>query len=435
MNKTVYFYTLGCKVNTCESEEIAENLKLLGYETVAAPPAGVAVVNSCTVTGESGRKTRQTLRRARRENPDAALILTGCHIQAFPEAAEDLPEADIVIGNRNNLLIPQLLAEFLETGERIVRVAEHEKGERFSASPVQGTANHTRAFFKIQDGCDRFCSYCIIPYAKGRSRSRSLENIRETVACFAENGYREVVLVGIDLTDYGKDLKGEKLSDAVRAAASVEGIARVRLGSLEPHNFTPEEIARLASCEKLCPQFHLSLQSGSDAVLKRMNRRYTARDYAEIVALLRASFKDCMITTDIICGFPGETEEEFLETVEFARRIRFEKVHIFPYSMREGTRAARMTDQVPNSVKDERCARLAKVCGEIRRELLNAQTGKEYDVLFETPSGGKMHGYTPNYMPVFVDTQEDLRGRIRRVRILSADENGCEGRITEGPSD
>ncbi|MBQ6020892.1 MAG: tRNA (N(6)-L-threonylcarbamoyladenosine(37)-C(2))-methylthiotransferase MtaB [Clostridia bacterium] len=426
---TVYFYTLGCKVNTCESEEIAENLKTLGYETAAAPPAGVAVVNSCTVTGESGRKTRQALRRARRENPDAVVILTGCHVQAFPDAADGLPEADIVTGNRGNALIPEYLDEFLRTGKRIVRVSAHEKGERFAASQVSGTANHTRAFFKIQDGCDRFCSYCIIPYAKGRSRSRSLDDIRSTVARFAENGYKEVVLVGIDLSDYGKDLDGARLSDAVNAAASVEGIARVRLGSLEPHNFNAEEIARLASCEKLCPQFHLSLQSGSDEVLKRMNRRYTAGEYAEIVRLLRESFKDCMVTTDIICGFPGETEEEFLETVEFAKRIRFEKVHIFPYSLREGTRAAKMPEQIEKRVRDERCARLAKVCDGIREELLNDQIGKEYDVLFETPSGGKARGYTPNYMPVAVATDEDLRGRIRKVRILSANEAGCKAEI------
>ena len=429
MMNTVYFYTLGCKVNTCESEEIAENLKTLGYETAAAPPAGVAVVNSCTVTGESGRKTRQTLRRARRENPGAVVILTGCHTQAFPDAADVLPEADIVIGNRANALIPEYLAEFLSTGRRIVRAAAHEKGEKFSAPQVSGTANHTRAFFKIQDGCDRFCSYCIIPYAKGRSRSRTLDDIRETVARFAANGYKEVVLVGIDLSDYGKDLDGARLSDAVNAAASVDGIARVRLGSLEPHNFTAEEIKKLASCEKLCPQFHLSLQSGSDEVLKRMNRRYTAQEYAAIVGALRASFKDCMITTDIICGFPGETEEEFLETVEFAKKIRFEKVHTFPYSLREGTRAAKMPDQITKTVKDGRCARLAEVCGAIRKELLAAQIGKEYDVLFETPSGGKMHGYTPNYMPVSVVSDEDLRGTIRRVRILSADENGCEGEL------
>ncbi|MBR1811261.1 MAG: tRNA (N(6)-L-threonylcarbamoyladenosine(37)-C(2))-methylthiotransferase MtaB [Clostridia bacterium] len=428
----VLFHTLGCKVNTCESEEISENLKKHGYETVTAGTADCIVINSCTVTGESGRKTRQTLRRARRENPDAVIVLTGCLTQAFPDAAEQLPEADIVIGNRSNPRIPALIDEFRQTGARIVLTAAHEKDEKFTGVAVSGTVNHTRAFLKIQDGCNRFCSYCIIPYAKGRSRSRSLEEIRTCVAGFAANGYKEAVLVGIDLTDYGRDLPGGlTLADAVFAAAATAGIERVRLGSLEPHNLTDHEIERLAQCEKLCPQFHISLQSGSNSVLKRMNRRYTAEEYAHIVARLRERFPACAITTDIICGFPGETEAEFAETLAFAEMIRFEKVHIFPYSLREGTRAAKMDGHLAKAKKDARCARLAKVCEQIRAEILQAEIGNIYDVLFESIADGYIHGYTPNYFPVRMPADDALRGSIKKVRLVGVDGDSCMGQLCE----
>lgn len=431
MAKKAALYTLGCKVNTYESAEIAENLTRNGYLVVPqSEKADVIIINSCTVTGESGRKTRQLLRRLRREEPQAVIVLTGCLPQAFPDEAKALTQADIIIGNRSNARIPELLGEYEMRKGSIFRTEPHEADERFFALPVSTTEGHTRAFLKIQDGCNRFCSYCAIPYARGRSRSREPDDIERAAHVLAENGYRELVLVGIDLSDYGHDT-GWDLADAVERVQAVDGLCRIRLGSLEPDHMTADMLDRLGKCEKLCPHFHISLQSGSDTVLKRMNRHYTASEFESLTQTLRARFPDCALTTDIICGFPGETEAEFLQTVDFVRRIRFEKVHIFPYSVREGTRAARMPEQLSVREKEERCARLSAVCDAIRAEYLQASVGKTVRVLFESPKNGCIRGYTENYLPVRVPykAEDDLCGKIKDVCILSADIHECGGKI------
>lgn len=428
----VAVYTLGCKVNTYESAEISENLLRRGYMTVPQnSSADVYIVNSCTVTGESNRKTRQLVRKLRRNYPESVIVLTGCMPQAFPEEASVLTEADIIIGNKSNNKIPQLLDEFFRNRQKKFEITEHEKDEKFTGLHVTDTEGHTRAFLKIQDGCNRFCSYCAIPFARGRSRSRSIDDVVSCAEALGNNGYCEIVLVGINLSAYGRDLGGITLADAVAAINKIDTVKRIRLGSLEPDHITPEMIAELKKSEKLCPQFHISLQSGSDSVLKRMNRHYSSAEYFKTVENLRAAFNDCSVTTDIICGFPGETQAEFEQTVEFVKKTGFEKVHIFPYSVREGTRAASMPNQIEKSVKEERCLLLSKICEVGRSSFMASHIGKTFDVLFETPKDGIQRGYTRNYIPVQVHIGENvsLAGKILNVKITSSCKDGCCGEI------
>lgn len=428
-------FTLGCKVNTCESSEIAALLRQAGWE-ITENDADAYLINSCTVTQESSRKTRQLLRRLRRLHPDAALVLTGCYAQAFPEEAASLREADLVVGHREREQLPELLADFLQNKKPLRRLLPHQAGEPFTGGGIASTEGHTRAFLKIQDGCDRFCSYCIIPYARGRSRSASLEKVRATAYAFAENGYREIVLVGINLSAFGMDSGEGDLADAVAAASAPQGVARVRLGSLEPDHLTKELIRRLHDCPKLCGQFHISLQSGSDEVLRRMNRHYTAQEYLQLTERLRANFPDCALTTDVICGFPGESEEEFKETVAFVQTVGFEKVHIFPYSRRTGTPAARRTEQISKEEKHRRCALLARETEKSREAFLAARLGKCYEVLFESQKNGVWHGYTENYIPVAVEAAgESLRGKILPVRLCALSPEGCIGEFVSEKSE
>lgn len=427
-------YTLGCKVNTCESSEIGEQLLAAGYQLVKkGDEADVYIVNSCTVTEESSRKTRQLLRRLKREHPGAVTVLTGCYPQAFPTEAQGFLQADIVLGNRNNRALLDTLNRFFRERERRVAILPHETDERFYGGILSSTEGHTRAFLKIQDGCNRFCSYCVIPYARGRSRSRTLAETAASAEALAANGYHEIVLVGINLSAYGRDFGDTDLADAVQAVSAPPQIRRVRLGSLEPDHLTPSLIEKLQTCEKLCPQFHISLQSGSGGVLRRMNRHYTAEEYAALVQTLRASFADCTITTDIICGFPGESEEEFAQTLDFAEKIGFEKAHIFPYSPRAGTRAAAYEGQIPQKIKEARCAQLSEICENSRRRWLSSQCGRVVEVLFETPKNGFARGYTASYLPVRVrdEAGQIQPGSLRRVRILSVQGEGCIGEMAE----
>ena len=425
--------TLGCKVNQYESEAMLEALLAGGFQEAApGEQADVVVINSCTVTAQSDQKVRQALRRARKENPGAVAVLTGCMPQAFPEEAAALEEADVVLGNaRRGDLLPRVL-EYLSSKQRIVDIAPHERGEAFERMAVSAFHGRTRAFLKIQDGCDRFCSYCIIPYARGRVRSKPLEDLRAEVTALGEAGYREVVLTGINLPAYGKEL-GLHLCDAVEAACAVPEIRRVRLGSLEPEQLTPEVIARMAGEEKLCPQFHLSLQSGCDGTLKRMNRHYTAEEYRQIVRNLREAFPGCAVTTDIMVGFPGETEEEFQASLAFAREIAFSKAHVFAYSRRPGTRAYHMPGQVPNRVKEERSRRMIQAAGETQQAFLRAQTGRVEEVLFEQRRAqGLWEGYTRNYTHVLAPSGKDLSGRLVPVELLEVQGESVTGRLAEG---
>ena len=422
--------TLGCKVNQYESEAMLEALLNGGFQEAAShEEADLVVVNSCTVTATSDQKVRQTLRRAKKENPGAVTVLTGCMPQAFPEEASALLEADIVLGNaRRSDLLPRVL-EYLSSKQRIVDIAPHEQGETFERMAVSAFHGRTRAFLKIEDGCDRFCSYCIIPYARGRVRSKPLEDLRAEVKALGEQGNKEVVLTGINLPAYGKEL-GLHLCDAVEAACQAEGIRRVRLGSLEPEQLTEEVIARMAKEEKLCPQFHLSLQSGCDQTLRRMNRHYTTEEYRQIVENLRAAFPNCAITTDIMVGFAGETEEEFQASLAFAREISFAKVHVFAYSRRPGTRAYDAPDQVSNKVKEERSRRMIELTKQTQKEFLQAQVGRVEEVLFEqAKEQGVWEGYTPNYTHVLVPSGKELSGQLLPVELQQVQGESCVGKI------
>ncbi len=425
----VFFHTLGCKVNQYETQEMREMLKKSGYEiTENEQDADIFVINSCTVTSESDRKTRQCVRHYKNKYPESTVVLTGCMPQSFPEMAKKLTEADIVLGNRNNSKLVESLSEYFNDDGRVLHLDCHKSGEGLISPGITDFEERTRATLKIEDGCDRFCSYCIIPKARGRVRSKPIEDIQKEVAALADNGYREIVLVGINLSAYGKggDLD---LSDAVFAAAENEKIERIRLGSLEPDHITDELIEKLVKCEKLCPQFHISLQSGCDKTLKKMNRHYTAEEYAALCDKLRKSFKDCTLTTDIMVGFPQETEEDFSDTVKFAEKIGFEKIHIFPYSRRSGTVADKMEGQIEKSVKGYRVAELSKVADKIRTEFLKNQIGKTVSVLIEgKQKDGEMFGYTPNYTPVKVMGNARI-GSIIDVLITDYDSEFCIGKV------
>ena len=426
----VKFHTLGCKVNQYESQAMLEVLLAQGFQAAGQEePADVVVVNSCTVTAQSDQKARQALRRMKRQNPGAVAVLAGCWPQAFPQEAEAFPEADVVLGTTNRGALGGHILDFLSHKQRIVHIAPHEKGEAFEPLRVQGLSGHTRAFLKIEDGCERYCSYCIIPYARGRVRSKPLASIRAEVEELARAGYREVVLTGINLPAYGQDL-GLSLCDAIEAACGAEGLDRVRLGSLEPERLTPPVIARMRAQPKLCPQFHLSLQSGCDATLRRMNRHYTAAEYREIAANLREAFPGCALTTDVMVGFPGESPEEFASSLAFVEELGFAKAHVFAYSRRPGTVADRAPDQIPAPVKEERSARMLAAAAKNQLAFYQAQVGKREPVLLEEAAGpGLYQGYTANYTPVQVRCKKDLTGEILDVEITEARETGCAGQL------
>ncbi len=422
----VKFYTLGCKVNQYESEAMMNMLGDRGIAKANADEtADIVVVNSCTVTAQSDHKVRQTLHRAKKDNPGAIAVITGCMVQAFPEDSERLTDADIILGNSERKNMFDHIMNFLSTKQRIVDVKPHEKEEKFEQMKVSSYSERTRAFVKIEDGCNRFCSYCIIPYARGRVRSKTMEDLKAELSELAANGYKEIVLTGINLSCYGQEF-GLNLCDAIEAACETDGIERVRLGSLEPEQLSQDVINRMARQEKLCPQFHLSLQSGSDGTLKRMNRHYTCDEYREIVANLRKAFDNVAITTDIMVGFAGETEEEFSESLAFAEEIAFAKVHVFAYSRRPGTRAYDAPNQVNNRTKEERSHKMIEVTKRTQEEFSRAQIGLTESVLFERrKKNGMLEGYTKNYTPVLLDTDKDLQGKIVDVTIIDYKDGYC----------
>lgn len=425
----VLFKTLGCKVNRYDTETLRE---LFACGDILSVNEGedipdIVVVNSCTVTAESDRKTRQTVRKMRRQYPAAVIAVTGCMPQARPEKAKTLTDADIIIGNALNSELPALVKKFMKQRDKIVESKPHRPHEKISPLSSHSFEGRTRAFVKIEDGCNRFCSYCIVPYARGRVRSKPPQRITEELTAFAAAGYKEAVIAGINLSAYGSDI-GLTLPDGVKAA-DVEGIERLRLGSLEPDQLTPEELDGLKSVKKLCGQFHLSLQSGSDSVLKRMNRKYDTALYRRIISDIRARFENCSVTTDIMTGFPGETEEEFNETLDFVKEIGFSKVHIFCYSRREGTPAAQMENQVDEQVKTARSKALSKVAAKCAKDFFAAQVGRIENVLFEQQKDGFFEGYTENYTPVKVKAENGLKGEILPVKITECTDEGCFGEV------
>ena len=406
----VSFFTLGCKVNQYETELLKEEFLKNDYLVVENDDnPDVFVINSCTVTAESDRKTRQTVRKYRRMYPNSIIVLTGCMPQAAPKEAEKLESADIVLGNGTNYKVIEALNNFQLTGERQIIIEKH-KAEQVNKT-IDNFYGRTKAFLKIEDGCDRFCSYCIIPYARGRVRSKPIDEIKKEVKTLVEKGFKEVVLIGINLSAYGKET-GLNLADAVEAAAET-GIERIRLGSMEPDQFSDDVIERLSKIKTLCPQFHLSLQSGCDNTLKKMNRHYDSAFYAELVAKLRAKFENCAITTDIMVGFAGESEEDFESSLKFAEKIAFAKAHIFAYSVRHGTAAEKFTGHISKEQKHIRSAKMIEKTKKTQVDFLNAQLGKKAPVLFENRGEkGYFEGYTPNYTLVKVKSDENLSGKI-----------------------
>ena len=424
----IAFHTLGCKVNQYETQAMRRILEHAGYETTEfskdAPAPDVLVINSCTVTGESDRKLRQFIRRCRRLVPQGVLVLTGCMPQAYPNIAAAMPEVDIVLGNAARQDILPRLEEFLAHRQRIVHIPPH--GKEYEPLEIDEFQGRTRAFIKIQDGCNRFCSYCIIPYARGRVRSRAPEDIRAELQRLADKGYKEVVLVGINLTAYGQD-NGLTIADAVEAACEVEGIERVRLGSLEPDFITEDTIARMKAQPKLCPQFHLALQSGCDATLKRMNRHYTTAEYAQLCARLRHHFPHCAITTDVMVGFPGETDEEFAASLRFVEEMDFSRVHVFSYSRRPGTIADKLPNQVDNNEKARRSKEMIAVCRCTAERYAAQYVNTTVPILLETEyPDGTVDGHTDTYVTVRVKTDKPS-GSIINVAVDS-----CKGEMLYG---
>lgn len=422
------FYTLGCKVNQYETQLMSESLKNAGFQIVDSnQQADIYIVNSCTVTAVSNQKTRQSLRAFKRKNPECITVLAGCMSQAYPDQAKKLDEADIIIGNTEHKNIPKLIKKYLEDNGKQYEIDEHLNGEKFENGIIHSFDGKTRAEVKIEDGCNRFCSYCAIPYARGRVRSKPLETVKEEVNALALAGYKEIVLVGINLSAY-KD--GENnLADVVLAVEKIKKIERIRLGSLEPDHITDEIIEKLQNSEKFCPQFHISLQSGCDKTLRAMNRHYSSAEYEALCLKLRAAFKDCTLTTDVMTGFPGEYESDHRESLEFVKKIGFEKLHVFPYSVREGTKAAKMPGQLTKKVKSERAKEMISLGEKIRKEFFGSQNGKEVEVLFENKKGDFFIGHTKNYIPVKTKTDENLQDEIRIVKITSNDGESCFGEL------
>lgn len=423
--------TLGCKVNQYESQAMREDMLKNGFIlSDDKDKADITIINSCTVTSVSDAKNRKIISKARRSNPDGIIVLTGCMPQAFPEDCENFKNCDIVLGNAKRAELVPAIRRFLSEKNGIIHISEHPKSnEKFENLSVSSLGEHTRAFIKIEDGCNRFCSYCIIPYARGRVRSKSPGALKAELENVALSGYKEVVLVGINLSAYGL---GEdfNLADAVECACAVEGIERVRLGSIEPEQMDETMISRLAAQPKFCPQFHLSLQSGCDKTLKAMNRRYNSAEYAQIVSDLRKTFDNSSVTTDVMVGFAGESEADFEESMQFVKSVGFAKVHVFPYSQRRGTAAASAPNQVSPREKERRAALMGRLTEQSRKEFLRSQTGNEESVLIERMRRGYLEGYTKNYTPVHIDLQDNsLCGKIVRVKIVAAEDDFCVGEL------
>lgn len=418
------FYTLGCKVNQYESEYMSEVLKNAGF-TIVSPneDADYYIVNSCTVTATADQKTRQNVRKFKRKHPKSVIILTGCMPQAFPESAEELAEADIVLSNKNNDDILDLINKYSTDKNRIIKIEKHHSGDEFQSCKINDFNERIRAFVKIEDGCDRFCSYCIIPMSRGRVRSKNPDDLRNEVETLGNHGIKEIVLVGINLSSYGKG-KDFNIVDAVKICADNENICRVRLGSLEPDHITDAVIDGLSKIEKFCPQFHISLQSGCDKTLKNMNRHYTAEEYKALCQKLRTTFVDATITTDVMVGFTDESEEDFNESLEFVKDIEFEKVHVFPYSQREGTVASRRGDNIPKSTKECRASIMIEAAKGSRLKYFDSLIGSEQTVLFESNEGNNIYqGYTRNYVPVRYRSDKNIIGQEIKITIESVDIN------------
>lgn len=428
-----FFYSFGCKVNQYETQNIKQNFVSAGYElSDSFLNSDVCVINTCTVTSMSDRKNRQLIHKIKKDNPDCVLVITGCFPQAFENEAISISEADIITGASDKNVIHKLVEEFLTERKKIIKISKHTKFEKFESMKNTSYPDKTRAYVKIQDGCNQYCSYCIIPVARGTVRSKPLDELEAELNTLSESGHTEIVLVGINLSCYGMDT-GQKLIDAIKAAENTNGISRIRLGSLEPELITDDDIKAMASFKKLCPHFHLSLQSGCDKTLKSMNRKYTTSEYYELITKLRAAFDNCAITTDIMVGFPGESDEDFKQSLEFVEKCGFANTHVFPYSKRNGTKAAERADQISPEIKEKRASVMTETTKISKRDFLKTQVGLEVPVLFERNiSNGFFKGYSPNYTLTKINVENcgiDLRKKIFCVKILECKNDYCIGEI------
>ena len=423
----VSFYTLGCKVNQYESNIMQQAFRNFGYDVVEfGLESDVVVIHTCAVTEESARKSRQIMRRAKRLNPESVIAVVGCLVQV--DNLDLFSQADVLVGNDHKRNLPEYIGQYLQTGQRVVVVGDIGHVQNFEPSCLQEDV-HTRAMVKVQDGCNNFCSYCIIPYARGRIRSKKLEDAVSEIQSLVAKGYHEIVLTGIHMDSYGKEHGQYDLCDLILAVNQVPGLTRLRLGSLEPIFISEQNLERPQQADKLCHQFHLSLQSGCDRTLKAMHRHYTSLDYETAVNRLREAFADTAVTTDIIVGFPGETDADFSECLSFAQKIQFAKIHVFPFSPRKGTRAYEMPEQVVAEVKKERCAQMLQVAHCSEQRFLQSLIGQCVEVLMEQRKDSQYVGYTANYAEVRLESKQDLRNQFVWVEVCAAEDGYCVGRL------
>lgn len=431
MQKKVCGITLGCKVNQYETEAMLELFNDNGYEIVSDNEiADIYIINTCTVTNFGDKKSRQAIRKAKRQNENAIIVVVGCYAQTAPEEIEKIEGVNLIIGTKDRTKIVELVESYTEESGIVNKVEDIMKVHEFEEFPLKEMKGRTRAYLKIQDGCNNFCTYCIIPYARGPIRSRRPEEVIKEVKTLAQNGFKEIVLTGIHVASYGKDLGNINLLQIIQKVHQIEGIERIRFSSIEPNVVTDEFLEGLDKLPKVCDHFHLSLQSGCDETLKRMNRKYDTQKYYEAVEKLRKHMPNVGITTDIIVGFPEETEEEFETTRRFAEKVGFSKIHIFPYSPKTGTPAAKRKDQIPAEIKDKRCKILNNTEEELRKSFLKSFIGKTAEVLFEREVKENIYeGYTTNYIRVEVYSEENLKNQILKVVINGLENDYLTGKI------
>ena len=429
--KKVSSHALGCKVNQYESEAIAELFAQKGYEIVDIDEwADIYIINTCTVTNFGDKKSRQLIRKVKRQNPEAVVAAIGCYAQTAPDEIKNIEGVNLIIGTKGRKDIVDLVETYVPEMGVVSTVGQIAKEREFEHLTISKLADRTRAYLKIQDGCSQFCSYCIIPYARGPIRSRDPEDIMDEVKVLAENGFKEIILTGIHVASYGKDLKGVTLLDVIKRVQEQEGIERIRFSSVEPNIVTEEFASELSKLDKVCDHFHLSLQSGCDRTLKRMNRKYDAAGYERAVEILRKYFPNVAITTDIIAGFPDETDEDFEKSLEFAKKIGFAKIHAFPYSPKRGTPAAVMPNQILNAVKNERTSRLIEASDRMADEFIKSFEGRVMPVLYEREIEHNIYeGYTTNYIRVLSESSENIKNKILDTEIVSSEDEKAIGRI------
>ena len=439
-NRKAAFLTLGCKVNQYETDAMKELLEADGYEIVDfKEPADVYIINTCSVTNMADRKSRQMIHRAKKNNPDAVIAAAGCYVQASEQDLIDNQIADVLIGNNKKKEIAQILDRYFENRKNISEVVDIAQTKDYESLTIHKVSEHTRAYIKIQDGCNQFCSYCIIPYTRGRIRSKDPKEVIQEIQNLAEDGFQEVVLTGIHLSSYGKDLGNITLLDIIKKIQKIDGIQRIRLGSLEPRIITEEFVRELKECDKVCPHFHLSLQSGCDETLRRMNRRYNTEEYEKALMILRKYYEHPALTTDVIVGFVGETEEEFEKTREYLEKINLYEMHIFKYSVRKGTRAEKMEGHLPEDIKNRRSGVLLEMTSRHKKDFEQWYVGKAQKVLLEEIieiDGTKyIQGHTERYVKVAVKFDNNLE-ILRQNNIIVVeiegflDENLLYGKVS-----